>query len=203
MNRLQGKVALITGGAGGIGSATAERFAAEGARVVVADIRDDEARAVAKAVGGGAIGIHYDGGDDASVKAGVDEAVARFGRLDILHNNHAMLSGGQGHDSDVIGTELAVWEKSLNVSLTGYFLGCKYAIPHMIAGGGGSIINMTSTSALTSNYTHVAYGAAKAGVIALTRSVAANHGRQGVRCNAIAPGLIVTPNDARAWAART
>jgi NAD(P)-dependent dehydrogenase (short-subunit alcohol dehydrogenase family) len=199
LNRLQGKVALITGGAGGIGSATAERFAAEGAQVVVADIKDDDARAVAAAIGRGAVAIYYDGGDDASVRDGIDGTAARFGRLDILHNNHAMLSGGQGHDSDVIGTELAVWEKSLSVSLTGYFLGCKYAVPHMIAAGGGSIINMTSTSALTSNYTHVAYGAAKAGVIALTRSVAANHGRAGVRCNAIAPGLIVTPN-VRAWA---
>src|SRR5690606_30193451 len=91
------------------------------------------------------------------------------------------------------------WERSLSVNLTGYFLSCKYAVPHMIARGKGAIINTTSDSAILSDHTHVAYGAAKAGVISLTRSVAYNHGRQGIRCNAIAPGLIVTPH-VREWA---
>jgi NAD(P)-dependent dehydrogenase (short-subunit alcohol dehydrogenase family) len=199
LNRLTGKVVFVTGGGNGIGAASAERFASEGARVVVADIKEDDARSVASAIGEDAIAIYYDGGNEASVKAGIDEAVARFGRLDVLHNNHALLSGGGNHDSDVIHTELSVWEKSIAVSLTGYFLGCKYAVPYMINHEGGSIINMTSDAALASDYSHVAYGTAKAGIIALTRSVAANHGRQGVRCNAIAPGLIVTPN-VRKWA---
>jgi NAD(P)-dependent dehydrogenase (short-subunit alcohol dehydrogenase family) len=199
MKRLEGKVVFVTGGGNGIGAACAERFAAEGARVVIADIKEDDARAVARAIGDLATAIYYDGGDEASVKAGIDAAAARCGRLDVLHNNHALLSGGGNHDSTVLNTELAVWRKSIEVSLTGYFLGCKYAVPHMIRNGAGSIINMTSDSAVLTDYTHVAYGAAKAGVISLTRSVAINHGRQGVRCNAIAPGLIVTAN-VRKWA---
>ncbi|MGC2222199.1 MAG: SDR family NAD(P)-dependent oxidoreductase [Methylocella sp.] len=199
MNRLTGKVVFVTGGGNGIGAASAERFASEGAQVVIADIKEDDARAVARAIGDRAAAIYYDGGDEVSVKAGIDGAVARFGRLDVLHNNHALLSGGGNHDSDVVNTELSVWRKSIEVSLTGYFLGCKYAVPHMLRNGGGSIINMTSDSALLADHTHVAYGAAKAGVIGLTRMVAMNHGRQGVRCNAIAPGLIVTPN-VRNWA---
>jgi NAD(P)-dependent dehydrogenase (short-subunit alcohol dehydrogenase family) len=199
LNRLEGKVVFVTGGGNGIGAESARRFVAEGAQVVVADIKEDDARSVADDIGKGAAAIYYDGGDEASVRAGINDAAARFGRLDVLHNNHALLSGGENRDNDVINTELVVWEKSIAVSLTGYFLGCKYAIPHMINAGGGSIINMTSDSALSSDFTHVAYGAAKAGVISLTRSIAMNHGRQGVRCNAIAPGLIVTSN-VRKWA---
>jgi NAD(P)-dependent dehydrogenase (short-subunit alcohol dehydrogenase family) len=199
LNRLEGKVVFVTGGGNGIGAASAERFASEGARVVIADIKEDDARSVAAGIGGNAMAIHYDGGDEASIKAGIDETAARFGRLDVLHNNHALLSGGFNHDGDVVETELSVWDRSIAVSLTGYFLGCKYAVPHMIRNGGGSIINMTSDSGLLADYTHVAYGACKAALVSLTRSVAANHGRQGVRCNAIAPGLIVTPN-VRKWA---
>lgn len=199
MNRFEDKVVFITGGGNGIGAAGAERFASEGAYVVIGDIKEDDARAVAKSIGNKAVAIFYDGGDEESVKQGIDWTVERFGKIDVLYNNHALLSGGGNQDSDVIQTDRSVWDRSLTVNLTGYFLGCKYAVPHMVAQGKGAIVNTTSNSAILANYTNVAYGAAKAGVISLTRSVAYNHGRQGVRCNAIAPGLIVTPH-VREWA---
>lgn len=194
MQRLQDKVALITGGAGGIGEATARRFASEGAVVVVADINGERAEKIAASIAGQAWAIRFDGGDIASIRAMVDAVVAKHGRLDILHNNHALLTDGMPDDLTVVDTEFAVWDRTIDINLTGYFAACKFAIPHMIAGGGGSVINMASDSGMVANFNHISYNVSKAGVIALTMNVATHHGRQGIRCNAISPGLIVTPN---------
>jgi NAD(P)-dependent dehydrogenase (short-subunit alcohol dehydrogenase family) len=192
MQRLTDKVAIITGAAGGIGAATAERFMREGARVVMADIDESKAVAAAARLGTAATAIYMDGADPQSVKSVCDWTVREFGRIDILHNNHALL-GGLDDDKTALDTEHAVWDRAMAINLRGYFSACKYALPHMIAGGGGAIINMASDSAIVANFDHIAYNTSKAGVMALTMNVAAQHGRQGIRCNAISPGLIVTP----------
>ena len=193
LQRLAGKTAFITGGANGLGEASARRLAAEGARVVIADLALDKARQVAEEIGGGALALLMDGGDEASIAEAIEAAVKACGRLDVLHNNHAALGPNMQGDGDCITTSFEVWDRAMRINLRGYFAGCKYALPHMIAGGGGSIINMASTSGQAPDIWRISYGVSKAGVIALTRAVAAQHGRQGVRCNAIAPGLIVTP----------
>jgi NAD(P)-dependent dehydrogenase (short-subunit alcohol dehydrogenase family) len=192
MERLTGKVAIITGGAGGIGAATAERFIREGARVVVADIDESKVRAVAAKLGAAATAMYMDGSDQDSVKSVCDRTAREFGRIDILHNNHAWLTG-LGDDKTAIDTDHAVWDRSMAINLRGYFSACKYALPYMIKGGGGAVINMASDSAIVANFDHIAYNTSKAGVMALTMNIATQHGRQGVRCNAISPGLIVTP----------
>jgi NAD(P)-dependent dehydrogenase (short-subunit alcohol dehydrogenase family) len=192
MERLIDRVAIITGGAGGIGAATAERFTREGARVVLADIDESKVRGVAARLGTAATPMYMDAADQASVKSVCDETARVFGRIDILHNNHAWLTG-MGDDRTAIDTDFEVWDRSMAVNLRGYFSACKYVLPHMIAGAGGAIINMASDSALAANFDHIAYNTAKAGIMALTMNVATQHGRQGVRCNAISPGLIVTP----------
>jgi NAD(P)-dependent dehydrogenase (short-subunit alcohol dehydrogenase family) len=193
MRRLEGKVAIVTGGGGGIGGATAERFASEGAKVAVADIAFERAAEVADRIGPDAVAIHLDAADERSVKSMVDETVRRFGRVDVLHNNHAWLIDNMPQDGSVIDTPFEIWDRTMAVNLRGYFAAAKYAVPHMIAQGGGSVINMTSDSGIRADLAHICYGISNAGAIMLTRSMALQHGRQGVRCNAIAPGLIVTP----------
>jgi NAD(P)-dependent dehydrogenase (short-subunit alcohol dehydrogenase family) len=192
MNRLAGKVAIVTGGAGGIGSATVERFVQEGAKVVVADIEAEKAQSVADRWGDAALAIYMDGADERSVQATIEHTVQRFGRLDILHNNHAWIRGTRSGDETAVDTAFEVWDRTMSVNLRSYFAACKYAIPHMVRGGGGSIINMASDSGIVANFNHIAYNTSKAGVMALTANVATQHGMQGVRCNAISPGLIVT-----------
>jgi NAD(P)-dependent dehydrogenase (short-subunit alcohol dehydrogenase family) len=193
MDRLKGKVAIITGGAGGIGSASAARFVAEGATVVIADIMEDRAHEVAKSIGPNAVGMFYDAADDASIKSAVEETVKRFGRLDILFNNAALTDiRMQAQDTTSTDIPLEVWDKTMATNVRGILVGCRFAIPHMIAGGGGSIINTASDSGLAGDIVRIAYGTSKGSVIALTKYVAVQHGRQGVRCNAIAPGVIMT-----------
>jgi NAD(P)-dependent dehydrogenase (short-subunit alcohol dehydrogenase family) len=192
MQRLTGKVAIITGGAGGIGAATAERFVQEGARVVMADIDENKARQLATQIGSPAKAMYLDGSDEKSVKSVCEQTAREFGRIDILHNNHAWLTG-LGDDLTAMDTDFSVWDKTMAINLRGYFSACKYVLPYMIKGGGGAIINMASDSAIVANFDHIAYNTSKAGVMALTMNVATQHGRQGVRCNAISPGLIVTP----------
>jgi len=193
MRRLAGKVAIVTGGAGGIGSSTVERFVLEGARVVVADLDADKAQLVADRFKDSAIALFMDGADERSVRTVVEGTVSRFGRLDILHNNHAWILGTKAGDETAVDTSFEVWDKTMSVNLRSYFAGCKYAVPHMIRGGGGSIINMSSDAGIVANFNHIAYNTSKAGVMALTANIATQHGRQGIRCNAISPGLIVTP----------
>lgn len=193
MNRLQNKVAVITGGAGGLGSATAERCADEGATVVIADIFKEPAKETAERIGRGAIGLHFDCGDPASIQAGIEETISRFGRIDILFNNAAVTAPElAAQDRTAVDTPIEIWDLIMNVNVRGVMLGCKYAIPHMIRQGGGSIINTSSDSALAGDNVRIAYGASKAAVVGITKYVAAQHGHQNIRCNAILPGPILT-----------
>ena len=194
MRRLQGRVAIVTGGAGGIGSATAQRLADEGATVIVADIDAAGAERVVAQLGGATSAFQFDAGDAASIEALIQAAVSRHGRLDILHNNAALtLPDLVRSDSTAPLVSLDVWDAVMNVNLRGYLIACKFAIPHMLQNGGGSIINTASGSGLVGDLSRIAYGTSKAGILSLTRYIATQHGRQGIRCNAIAPGLIVTP----------
>jgi NAD(P)-dependent dehydrogenase (short-subunit alcohol dehydrogenase family) len=196
MGRLDDKIAIITGAASGIGAATAERVAAEGARTVVADLDADGARDVAgkiSAAGGQATAVQADLGDNDSVRAMVDAAVAAYGGLDILHNNAAATRLAATQDWPVGVADPDVWDEMMRVNLRGAMVAIQAAVPHMIARGGGSIINTASGSGITGDVRNPAYGASKAALISLTRYVATEFGKQGIRCNAISPGFIVIP----------
>jgi NAD(P)-dependent dehydrogenase (short-subunit alcohol dehydrogenase family) len=193
MDRLAGKVAIITGGAGGIGSASAERFIAEGAKVVIADLFLDRAKEVAERLGPSALPLFYDADDDASMEAAIAETVGRCGRLDILFNNAALTDiGMQAQDTTVTEIPMEIWDKTLSVNMRGVMMGTRLAIPHLLKAGGGSIINTASDSGLAGDIARVAYGTSKGAVISFTKYVAVQYGRQGIRCNAIAPGVIMT-----------
>lgn len=195
MGRLAGKVAFITGGGGGIGRATAARFAAEGARVVVADIDagpgEDCAKAAraAAAHGGDAVFLQCDVTDAASVSAAIAGTVERFGKLDILHNNAGGASSADGPVTEAPEEEF--W-RAIKLDLFGTFLCSKIAIPRIAEAGGGSIINMSSIVALMGMPDRDCYTAAKGGVTALTRSMAVEYGAQMIRVNAIAPSVTRT-----------
>lgn len=192
---LDGKVAIVTGGASGIGAATAMGLAGEGARVLVSDLNLEGAEAVAKRIedaGGEALGFKVDVADEERVREMVGAAVDEFGRLDILHNNAAAL-GLVERDADVANADAALWDETMAVNLRGPMLGCKYAVPRMIEGGGGSIINTSSGAGVAGDLNRTAYGVSKAGLNSLTQYVATQYGKQGVRCNAIAPALVLTP----------
>ncbi len=194
--RVAGKVAVVTGGAGGIGAATALALAREGAGVAVLDIDRDGAERVAAEIGsagGDALAVAADVSDEEGVVLAVRTVVDHFGRLDVLHNNAALTdSEFLSRDTSVTDLELEVWERTLAVNLTSQMLTCKYAIPEMVRGGGGSIINMSSGASLKGDRTRTAYGVSKAGVNTLTMYVATSHGKQNIRVNAIVPGLIIT-----------
>lgn len=193
MRRLDGKVAFITGGAGGIGAATAERFISEGARVAVADLNEGAAATTAERLGPQAFAVRVDIGNEESVKAALEAAFAHFGRLDILFNNAALTdSVTMSLDSDVTEIPLETWRRTLDVNLTGFMLCSRHAIPLMIRGGGGCIVNTASGSGVMADVARVAYGVSKAGIISLTQYIATQHGKDRIRCNAIAPGPIVT-----------
>ena len=195
MFTLDGKVALITGGASGIGAATARLMASLGASVVIADINQAGAQqraAQIEAAGGAVLAVETDVCDEAQVKRAVDTAVSTFGRLDILFNNAAALEI-IGEDLEITSQDLANWEHTLRTDLTGPMLGCKHGIPAMLQTGGGSIINTASVSGIGGEVYMTGYPVAKAGVIHLSRTVALQWGKQGIRCNAIAPGLTLSP----------
>lgn len=188
---MQDKVALITGAGGGIGAACAAEFARRGAAVVLADINGEAAETRAGEIvrgGGRAVGIETDVADEKAVQAMIAEAVDRFGRLDILHNNAAATFASQ-QDDDLTTMDADLWDRSLAVNLRGPMLGCKYAIPVMIEAGGGVIVNTSSGSGVIGEPTRFAYGASKAGLNSLTRSVAARYGKQNIRCVAVMPGI--------------
>ncbi len=190
-SRFQDKVVIVTGAASGIGRETACQFASEGATVIVADIDESGAGATVSAIadaGGTARAAVVDVADETAVDRMVQEAVDSFGRLDVLHNNAYWAPLYRA----VTETSMAEWSRTIAVTLTGVFLGCKSAIPHMVAGGGGAIVNTASTAALVASPRFAAYMAAKGGVVALTRSVAFDYGSQGIRCNAVCPGLVET-----------
>ncbi len=196
-NRLLGRSAIVTGAASGIGRASALRLAAEGARVAIADIDEAGAKTVAEeieAAGGRAIAIRTDVSDEAAIENLISQTVDAFGKLDILHNNAAALGNARiGTDFAIDQLEVEVWDRTMAVNLRSVMLGCKHAIPRMVEAGGGSIINTSSGSALAGSLTGPAYASSKAAVNTFTLYVAAQYGKQGVRCNAILPGLIMTP----------
>jgi len=200
--RFDGQVAIVTGGASGIGEATARRLVAEGATVVVADIHAERAVALAAALGPSASAQAFDAADVASIERLVLGTVQRFGRLDVLHNN-AALSAPEVHarDRNAIDIEFALWDQVMAVNLRGYLAGCKYALPTMIAQGCGAIVNTASTGGYSGDPSRLAYSVSKAAILGLTRQIATQHGAQGVRCNAVAPGLVLTPGTRGAAAA--
>jgi meso-butanediol dehydrogenase/(S,S)-butanediol dehydrogenase/diacetyl reductase len=184
--KLEGKVAVITGAASGIGAATARRFAEEGARLVLADQHEEEGRTVAKEVGAVAF-VAGDVGNPADVEALMQTAVDRCGALHVVFNNAGIGCYGKAPDLD-----LELWRKVLSVDLDGVFYGCKYAIPHLRRAGGGAIVNTASVSGLFGDYGFLAYNAAKGAVVNLTRTVAIDHAKEGIRCNCVCPGAIDT-----------
>src|SRR3989442_795135 len=188
MGRLDGKVAIVTGGASGIGAATVRRFVAEGARVVIADLNDEAGEGVARALGAAAAYRHADVGSLADLEAAVAFARERFGGLDVMHNNAAMSGGGY-----VAEIEPEVWEQSLRVMLTGVFYGTRAAIPALLARGGGSIISTSSVEGFFGEMMAAPYCTAKAGIINLMRTVALEYGRRNIRANCICPGAVDTP----------
>lgn len=194
--RLKGKVAIVTGAAGGIGRATVRRLAAEGAAVLIADINEEGAQAEARAIeagGGRAAAQHLDLASEASVSAMVEAACSRFGGLDILHNNAAATSPDVlGRDGGIVDADLGVWDTTMSINLRGTMLACKYAIPRMIERGGGSIINMSTNGSVGADVARVAYAVSKGCINTLSIYVAALHGSKGIRCNTISPGLVLT-----------
>jgi NAD(P)-dependent dehydrogenase (short-subunit alcohol dehydrogenase family) len=193
--RVQGRLALVTGAAGGIGAACARALAREGAAVALADVDLAAAQREADAIvadGGRAVAIVVDLADEASVIAMVDAAVERLGGLDILHNNAADTRLSGTRDMPVERVDTQVWDAILRVNLRGTMIASRAAIPHLRRRG-GSIVNTSSGAALAGGLSHSAYSASKAALHSLTQSIATQHGKEGIRCNAIAPGLIVTP----------
>jgi len=197
MGLVEGKVAIVTGAGANIGEACARMLAAQGASVVVADINLAGAERVAgeiEAAGGKAMAHIVDLGDEASIAAMVAATIARFGRIDVLHNNAANTGAGQMmKDGSLAAMETEVWDAAFDVNTRGTMLMTKHVAPHMIAGGGGSIINTSSGVSLLGDVLNPAYSASKAAVNALTRNTATQFGRSNIRCNAILPGLVLSP----------
>ena len=197
--RVKGKVAIVTGSASGIGQATAELLATEGASVVVADMNEEGAEKVAakiRAGGGNAVAQPTDVSQESDIRRMIARAVNEYGGLQILHNNAAMTAGHEhAQDMDLLTMTVDYWDRSFSVNLRGAMLAAKHGIPVMIAGGGGAIVNTSSNQSLAGDLSQFAYSAAKAGVNALTRSIATSYGRQGVRCNTVSPGHIETASN--------
>lgn len=192
--RLDGKCALVTGAASGIGLQAARLFAAEGARVAVADRDAAAARTAADAInaeGGTAVAVAMDVSVGPEVEAAVATAERELGGLHVLFNNAGIFPGDDGNPVD---TPEAVWDQVMNVNLKGVFLGCKYGIPALLRSGGGSIVNTASFVAVMGAATsQIAYTASKGGVLAMTREIAVEYARRGIRANALCPGPVNTP----------
>lgn len=186
-NRFEGKVAIVTGGASGIGKATVKILVEEGAKVTVADMDDKGLEAIKAEYADAVLTLKVDVSKEEDVKNMVAETVKAFGKLDILHNN-----AGIGGYSLTPTTDLAEWRKVFSIDLDGVMLGCKYAIPELKKTK-GNIVNTASISGLGADYGMGSYNAAKAAVINLTRVIANDHGEDGIRSNAVCPGPIATP----------
>jgi NAD(P)-dependent dehydrogenase (short-subunit alcohol dehydrogenase family) len=194
VGRLEGKVSVITGGASGIGEATVRLFTEEGARVLIADIQDEKGQLLGDELGESAEYLHADVSREADVKAAVDRALDKFGRLDCMYNN----AGIAGPTGPIEKVPVDGFDEAVGVLLRGVFLGIKHAAPVMKRQGSGSIINTSSVAGIRTGYGNHVYSAAKAAVIQLTRSVAMELGESGVRVNCICPGFIATPLIGRA-----
>lgn len=191
MNRMHNKVALVTGGAGKLGSAIARRIVDEGGRVAIADAALDRAEDLARSIGEQAFALPLDAADAASIEAMVASTAEHWGQLDILVNNvgHTAVASGAA-DTTVIDTSVDTWDMSFAINVRSFFLATKFALPHLIARKRSAVINMGSVSGLGGDSIFVAYGASKAAVINFSRYVAVQYGRQGVRCNVICPGPV-------------
>lgn len=191
--RLNGKTALITGAANGIGKATALLFSKEGANIVLVDIAAKAGKKVAntiKSAGGNALYLHADVSQAKDCRTMISTTEKKFGKLDILFNNAGIM---HKKDGDAISTKENVWEKTISINLKSVFLGCKYGIPALRRAGGGAIINTASFVALIGAATpQIAYTASKGGVLALTRELAVLHAKENIRINAICPGPLHT-----------
>jgi NAD(P)-dependent dehydrogenase (short-subunit alcohol dehydrogenase family) len=194
MTRLDGKVALITGAGNGMGQVASVLFAREGARIVVADFSEAggaETVAAVEAVGGEAAFVKVDVGNAEQVEGMIEFAMTRFGALNVLYNNAGIFPADDGGTTE---TPEPTWDRVMEVNLKGVWLGCKYGIPAMLASGGGSIVNVASFVALMGAATaQIAYTASKGGVLAMTREIAVEYGRQNIRANSLCPGPIATP----------
>lgn len=196
--RLAGKVAVITGAASGIGRATAALFAREGARLVLADVNEQTGEELAetfRAQGGEAVFVQTDVTSEADVQRMVAAAVERFGRLDILFNNAGIV-----RRSPVAECTLEEWEQVFAVNVRGVFLGCKHAVPVMQKQGGGVIVNTGSGASFIASPNSPAYTASKGAVLQLTKQVAVDYAKDGIRVNAVCPGVVDTPLMAPAFA---
>ncbi|MBM6996217.1 glucose 1-dehydrogenase [Paenibacillus sp. DXFW5] len=191
MGRLDNKIAIITGAAGGMGKADALLFAKEGAKVVITDIQDEKIQAVAKEItdqGGVAVALTQDVTSEEDWARVTETALTRFGKIDILVNNAGISSA-----TPFLETDLELWNKVMNINVTSVFLGQKYVIPHMINGGGGSIVNISSIAGLTGGSGTGPYTASKGAVRLLTKATAVDYAKHNIRANSIHPGYIETP----------
>lgn len=191
MEGLKDKV-IVFAGAGGLATATARYLGEGGAKVVVGDISEASAERTVQAAGDG-IALAVDISDESQVKHQIDVALREYGRLDGLFNVAANIHPDEvARDTDVIDIDLAAWQRTIDVNLTGYLLTLKHALPHLVAGGGGSVVNTISNAVYAGMADKVAYSVTKAGIGALTRHVARKYGKAGIRANSVSPGLVLT-----------
>lgn len=192
---LEGRSIVVAGGATGIGAATAAILARRGAHVTVGDLNEEDGRRTVEqiaAVGGSARFEAFDIADEESVRRLIGGAVEAFGRLDGLFSNAADLSGATlGGDTDVVDMDPAIWHHTLAVDLTGFFHTARHSIPHLLEAGGGSIVVTSSAAAYDGSPVRAAYATAKAGLGALVRHIATRWGKEGIRCNGVAPGVVL------------
>jgi NAD(P)-dependent dehydrogenase (short-subunit alcohol dehydrogenase family) len=198
MNRLAGKVVIVVGGGSGSAPGSALRIALEGATVILADLDSDTAATTAEAIqgeGGNATHETVDVQDEATVSELMARVIERHGRIDGLHNDISSSKLAAG-DTHIVDLDTETWEDQIQSSLRGYFYTTKHVIPHMVRGGGGSIVNLSAASARSAQPMSPAYSIAKGGVLSLTAAVVATYGKYGVRCNAILPGFVVNERTA-------
>jgi len=194
MNKLQGKTILVCGGATGIGAATVRRLCGEGARVGIGDFNIAAAEALAKelrAAGGDVVAWHYDQADETTIKALLGSAMAHFGRLDGLFANVADLQAVLV-DGDILSNDSALWERTLRVNVIGTALVLRATLPHLLQQGKGALVLTSSDAAVIGEPERPAYAASKAGVNSLCRHIASKWGQQGIRCNVVSPGFVLT-----------
>lgn len=197
MKMLEGKVAIVTGGASGVGVGSARTLARHGAAVLVADLNGDGAAQIAEEIrgaGGRSVGVEVDVTDEAQVAAMVATALGELGGLDVLHNNAALTAHDVlARDGEIAEADAELWRRTLDVNVIGYVLCAKRALPAMVERGSGVIVNTTSGTAFQSERTRPAYGTSKAAIVGLTRNIATQYGSRGIRCVALALGLVGTP----------